>query len=55
MTIEDILRLRLANQQISRTDLKTPGELVAWLGAVQAQDYLNSKWAVGNVNSYEIK
>jgi len=47
MKIEDILRLRLANQQISRTDLKTPGELVAWFGAMQAQDYLNSKWAIG--------
>jgi hypothetical protein len=47
MTTEDILKLRLANQQISRTDFKTPGELVAWFGAVQAQDYLNSKWAIG--------
>jgi hypothetical protein len=47
MTTADILKLRLANQQISRKDFKTPGELVAWLGAVQAQDYLNSKWAIG--------
>jgi hypothetical protein len=45
--MNEILRLRLANQQISRADFKTPGELVAWLGAVQAQDYLNSKWAIG--------
>jgi len=47
MNTAEILRLRLANQQISRTDFKNPGELVAWLGAVQAQDYLNSKWAIG--------
>jgi len=27
--------------------MRTPGQLVHWLGAVQAQDYLGSLWAVG--------
>jgi hypothetical protein len=47
MTPADIIRLRLANQQLSQHEFKTPGQLVSWLGAVQAQDYLNSKWAIG--------
>lgn len=38
---------RLAAQQISRHDYRTPVELVEWLGAVQAQDYAAAKWALG--------
>lgn len=37
---------RLAVQQIARHSFATPRELVAWLGAVQAQDYAGAKWAV---------
>jgi hypothetical protein len=40
-------RQRLFNQQISRPRATTPGELVRWMGAVQAQDYPGSLWAVG--------
>ena len=47
MTGSDIARLRLHNQQIARAAFKQPGEVVAWLGAVQAQDYLGALWAVG--------
>src|SRR5262245_18581978 len=47
MTSLDIPRLRLHNQQITQTSLEKPGELVAWMGAVQAQDYLGALWAVG--------
>ncbi|MEN3334595.1 MAG: hypothetical protein V7641_3960 [Blastocatellia bacterium] len=43
----DIPRLRLYNQHISRATLDKPGDVVAWLGAVQAQDYLGGLWAVG--------
>jgi hypothetical protein len=39
--------LRLHNQMISGSALETPAETVAWLGAVQAQDYLAALWAVG--------
>lgn len=38
---------RLSVQQIARHGFATPAEVVAWLGAVQAQDYAAAKWAVG--------
>jgi hypothetical protein len=38
---------RLQAQQIARPTLADPAEVVAWLGAVQAQDFLGSLWAVG--------
>ncbi len=39
--------LRLAAQQIARHDFARPVDVVAWLGAVQAQDWAGAKWAVG--------
>ena len=47
MTNPDIARRRLINQQISASTMQTPVEIVRWLGAVQSQDYLGAKWAVG--------
>ena len=47
MTSSDIARLRLHNQHIARARFKQPDAVVAWLGAVQAQDYLGALWAVG--------
>lgn len=47
MNLNEIALLRLANQQISTSKLKTEKEVVSWLGAVQAQDFPMSKWAVG--------
>lgn len=47
MTFLDITRHRLINQQIARPTFAHPCEVVAWLGAVQAQDYLGALWAVG--------
>jgi hypothetical protein len=38
---------RLHQQRIAQHHLKTPVEIVAWLGAVQSQDYGMAKWAVG--------
>lgn len=43
----ELVRLRLLNQRIAQTTFETPSEVVAWLGAVQAQDYLGALWAVG--------
>jgi len=43
----DIVAHRLYNQQLERPRLHTPNEVVAWLGAVQAQDYAGAKWALG--------
>jgi hypothetical protein len=38
---------RLAQQRLSQNRFHTPGEVVAWLGAVQSQDYLGAKWSLG--------
>jgi hypothetical protein len=45
--VAEIARRRLESQRLSRTTFTKPEELVAWLGAVQAQDYLGALWAVG--------
>jgi hypothetical protein len=42
----DIVAQRLHNQKLSRTTFKQPDQIVAWLGAVQSQDYAAAKWAV---------
>jgi hypothetical protein len=47
MTPADILRLRLANHGLSRPPFHKPEDVVAWFGAVQAQDYLGALWALG--------
>ena len=47
MTLQNLLRTRLLNQQVAGQQFKTPGEIVKWLGAVQAQDYSGALWAVG--------
>ena len=47
MLPSDVLRLRLANQHLSRPELRDPARLVAHLGAVQAQDYPGARWALG--------
>ena len=47
MTLQSLLDTRLINQQIAANHFQTPGEVVKWLGAIQAQDYLGALWAVG--------
>ncbi|SRR5216683_339098 len=47
MTNLDIAHQRLHNQLITRRTFEKPGDVVEWLGAVQAQDYAAAKWAVG--------
>lgn len=42
-----IARRRLLAQRVLRTAFTSPEQVVAWLGAVQAQDYLGALWAVG--------
>lgn len=42
-----IASLRLQNQRLSSTTLNTAQEVVAYLGAVQSQDYAGAKWAIG--------
>jgi len=47
MTPDDIIRVRLRQQRLGPEKCATPAETVAWLGAVQAQDFPAAKWALG--------
>jgi hypothetical protein len=47
MTEKELLSERLSNQQLGTTKWNKPEEVVAWLGALQAQDFEHSKWAIG--------
>lgn len=47
MTPNDIASIRLNNQQIASSNFRRAKDLVAWMGAMQAQDYNMSKWAIG--------
>jgi hypothetical protein len=42
----DITRRRLANQRLSGGQFSKPEDVVRWLGAVQAQEYGEAKWAL---------
>lgn len=42
-----LARLRLSSQQIDHHQFDTPQAVVAYMGAMQAQDYPMSRWAVG--------
>ncbi|MET0393433.1 MAG: winged helix DNA-binding domain-containing protein [Chitinophagaceae bacterium] len=43
----DIIRHRLAGQQITATTFQTPAEVVQCLVAMQAQEFAMAKWAIG--------
>jgi hypothetical protein len=47
MTDAEIARFRLVNQQIAASRCKDPAQVVSSLGAMQAQDYLGTLWAIG--------
>lgn len=36
------------NQQLSHSAFSEPGELISWMGCMQAEDYSSAKWAIGN-------
>lgn len=42
-----IADIRMLSQQLTSPIFEHPKDLVSWMGAVQAQDYPMSKWAVG--------
>lgn len=46
MKLGDVARLRLRNQSLAEPEFSRPQDVVAYLGAVQAQDYAGAKWAV---------
>lgn len=47
MNLSDISNIRLINQQISVPKFERVREIANWMGAIQAQDFAMSKWAVG--------
>lgn len=47
MKESELIRLRLTNQRLAKPVFKTPAEVVSWLGAMQAQDFLGALWSVG--------
>lgn len=47
LTSKAISLLRLKNQQVGSNVLRSAEEVVAWMGAMQAQDYGMVRWAVG--------
>jgi hypothetical protein len=58
-TSEELIAERLRNQHLTRPGRRDPAQVVASLGAMQAQDYPAAKWAIGlrapgcHVNSVE--
>jgi Winged helix DNA-binding domain len=44
---DNVLRRRLRNQALVESRFRESTHVVAWLGAVQAQDYAGAKWGVG--------
>src|SRR5947209_3285110 len=51
MNASDIASYRLHNQHIAQTPTRQaferPSQVVAWLGAMQAQDYAGALWSIG--------
>jgi len=47
MTLSEIAKYRLISQQIAEPKFESANEMVAWLAAVQAQEYAHTKWSLG--------
>ena len=47
MNDSEIVKRRLMNQQIADTKFTNVQEIVAWMVAMQAQEYAMAKWAIG--------
>jgi hypothetical protein len=47
MTEKEIIQHRLSVQQLVKPQFEKAEDVVQWFGAVQAQDYLGSLWAIG--------
>lgn len=43
----EIIQQRLLNQQIASSSFKNAQDIVAYLVALQAQEYAMAKWAIG--------
>lgn len=47
MTLPEIAKYRLINQQLIDTKIISSVEMVEWFGAVQGQEYAQTKWGLG--------
>ena len=47
MTSREISNARLRSQKVEATEFSTARKIVSWMGAIQAQDFSMSKWAIG--------
>lgn len=47
MKFEDIATLRIKSQHTAAADFRTAGDVVSWMGAMQAQDYAGALWSIG--------
>ncbi len=47
VTLLEVARYRLTSQQLVSTKLNSAVDIVKWLGAVQAQEYNQTKWGLG--------
>jgi hypothetical protein len=47
MIRSDMVRQRLYNERLLGVPFARPEDVVAWFGAVQAQDYAGASWAIG--------
>ena len=45
--MNELVNRRLTNQRLLGSPFRSAVEVVAWLGAMQAQDYPGAKWAIG--------
>lgn len=46
MTRQEIARWRMHNQHLWGISLKTPEEVVRWLGAMQSQEFAMARWSI---------
>lgn len=47
LTATDVVRLRMRSLLLDGSAARTPGEIVTWFGAMQAQDLASGKWSFG--------
>ena len=47
MTREEAIAMRLRNQQLLASQFEQPEGVVGWMGMMQAQDYIQFRWAIG--------
>jgi hypothetical protein len=47
MTLTELTRHRLHQQQLVKPQFDNPADVVEWLGAVQAQDFFGALWTIG--------